>query len=433
MVSIIVLATGNHYEYIADLVGSMKRFLLPSIKKDIWVITDRVPAADSETANTVVHTRPPADNVPLTPVFLWELIEPYRSEIAKSVYTYKMDADMLLMDHVLVEDFLPRSGEEFAIVQYFLARTKKDKLETRTIPPTCGAYIPAEQQDTPAWQSCIFGGHSASFFRMGDVITPLMKADMEKKEHYGAWEEAYVCSYLNDKKVRTLPANYASPLKWYKFENVDSLKECYKSLCADEPKIYHFNHTMDHHYFMSEKDVLECRPTLGHYQGLIDFAKWFPEGGIVAEIGSYAGESAKVFLDHGKVKVLFCIDPWEGGYDDRDIASNSNMRRIEGLFDQRLSSYHNFVKVKKKSEDAASMFPDEFFDVVYIDGNHKYEAVKQDILTYLPKVKKGGFLAGHDLNVSEVERAILDTVGRPWAAFADFSWMHIKGQTEIRK
>ena len=48
------------------------------------------------------------------------------------------------------------------------------------------------------------------------------------------------------------------------------------------------------------------------------------------------------------------------------------------------------------SDEAAVSFADDYFDLIYIDGNHSYEYVKADIASYLPKVKPGSFITGDD-------------------------------------
>lgn len=52
--------------------------------------------------------------------------------------------------------------------------------------------------------------------------------------------------------------------------------------------------------------------------------------------------------------------------------------------------------LKMPSEEASNLFQKEVFDFVFIDGDHLYESVKTDIKVWLPKVKPGGIMAGHD-------------------------------------
>jgi hypothetical protein len=65
------------------------------------------------------------------------------------------------------------------------------------------------------------------------------------------------------------------------------------------------------------------------------------------------------------------------------------MENIKGFEDRA-------IMVRATSEIAADMFNDNSLDFVYIDANHAYDYVVQDIELWYPKVKKGGFICGHD-------------------------------------
>jgi predicted O-methyltransferase YrrM len=60
------------------------------------------------------------------------------------------------------------------------------------------------------------------------------------------------------------------------------------------------------------------------------------------------------------------------------------------------------------TNEASKLFEDGSLDGVFIDADHSYEAVKQDIQNWLPKIRVGGILAGHDYNSTfqEVMKAV---------------------------
>lgn len=65
--------------------------------------------------------------------------------------------------------------------------------------------------------------------------------------------------------------------------------------------------------------------------------------------------------------------------------------------------------VNKPSVEAASKFPDEYFDFIYIDAAHYYKDVVSDLDAWQYKIKKHGFICGHDYDVDQnfdVNRAI---------------------------
>jgi len=165
-------------------------------------------------------------------------------------------------------------------------------------------------------------------------------------------------------------------------------------------------------------------------RGLQTFTQYLPNECIIAEVGSYAGHSAEIFLNSGKIKHLYCVDPWCVGYDEKDGASSSNMVEVENEFDYIvLNKFDNVSKIKHTSKHASTLFEDESLDCVYIDANHQYEAVKEDILLWMPKVKLNGIISGHDYWITDdaaPQKAIDEIFGKPNMVFEDSSWMVIK-------
>ena len=98
---------------------------------------------------------------------------------------------------------------------------------------------------------------------------------------------------------------------------------------------------------------------------------------------------------------MYLIDPWipcfgpgESGMKPTEDSLSVNILD-EGDFKLDIHT-DPIVAMKEYSVNASKYFPDEFFDYVYIDGDHRYDAVKQDIVHWFPKVKKGGYISGHD-------------------------------------
>ena len=151
---------------------------------------------------------------------------------------------------------------------------------------------------------------------------------------------------------------------------------------------------------------------------------------IGVEIGSYAGESAEIFLKSNAFKKLYCIDPWEMGYDPNDFAGDEGIYLAEKVFDEKFKNNPIVTKLKMKSFDASRLFELDSLDFVYIDGNHKYEFIKSDLMSYYPRVKKGGIISGHDYEwkgTPDVKRAVDEFFNKPpIKKYPDHSWIYIK-------
>jgi hypothetical protein len=117
----------------------------------------------------------------------------------------------------------------------------------------------------------------------------------------------------------------------------------------------------------------------------------------IAEIGvEYGGYTKSYYNDNYEIHL---IDMWET--EGNDFYFSQKPGQVELGYNQILNKYSdkkNVNIVKMKSADAALLYPDEYFDWVYLDADHSYSAVIEDIKNWLPKVKKGGIFSGHDFN-----------------------------------
>ena len=147
---------------------------------------------------------------------------------------------------------------------------------------------------------------------------------------------------------------------------------------------------------------------------------------IIIEIGTYTGESTVLFSR--KAKKVFTIDPYIQNYDPNDGAGETDLQQVKAIFFERLRNSNSTDKVyqyQELSKTAKTHFKDKSVDIVYIDGLHTYEGVKEDIKNYLPKIKSGGYIAGHDYcdKFSGVIKAVNEAFGKPDQLFLDSSWI----------
>lgn len=119
---------------------------------------------------------------------------------------------------------------------------------------------------------------------------------------------------------------------------------------------------------------------------------------VGAEIGTWTGEHAQILVEKNPELKLYCVDPYVkyGGYIDYRV-ENFDPAFLEA---QKRTKGYNVEFIRKFSLDAAKDFPDNFFDFVYIDANHEFRHVVDDIDDWGRKVKHGGILAGHDYRKS---------------------------------
>lgn len=140
------------------------------------------------------------------------------------------------------------------------------------------------------------------------------------------------------------------------------------------------------------------------------FSEILSKNCICAEIGVDEGINAQRIINISKPEKLYLIDLW--GYTNlRNIPEEKRNRLTQGskisyeTVKEKFKNNKNINIIRKLSVEASKQFKDKYFDWVYIDASHDYESVKEDIESWWPKIKFGGFLCGHDY-FNEVEMAV---------------------------
>lgn len=120
------------------------------------------------------------------------------------------------------------------------------------------------------------------------------------------------------------------------------------------------------------------------------------------EVGGWLGRSAAymaVEIINSRKDVKFdVVDIWDTSKheDYVEIIKKYGCDPYDQFLKNMKDVLHLVKPVRMLSLDAAKTYADESLDFVYIDADHTYEALKEDIAAWLPKVKQGGVLGGHD-------------------------------------
>lgn len=123
------------------------------------------------------------------------------------------------------------------------------------------------------------------------------------------------------------------------------------------------------------------------------------EGRFMVDVGCFIGGFTKVMAAHANKNngLVYSVDL----FDNSTVALSDYHKKwdiksmyLRNMYERELI---NHVRVTQGiSWEYAKEFEDGSIDFVFIDADHSYKSVKKDILAWLPKVKKGGIIAGHD-------------------------------------
>jgi hypothetical protein len=138
----------------------------------------------------------------------------------------------------------------------------------------------------------------------------------------------------------------------------------------------------------------------------------------ILEVGVALGGHASSLLNGTDIKTYFGVDPYRS-YNPQDgfqcDVGKYSLEGVQANFDYlyawvggvRLKSFGKRCQlIRKPSVEAAMQFADESLDCVFIDGDHRYEAVFKDLNAWFPKVKEGHLITGDDYWMPSVARAV---------------------------
>jgi hypothetical protein len=131
-------------------------------------------------------------------------------------------------------------------------------------------------------------------------------------------------------------------------------------------------------------------------EGLLEI---LPKGSIGIEIGVFKAKFSETILAKVKPKLLYLLDTWEGivGSGDKDGKNKEYVDLTKYFTETIIPKYrnnNNVVLIRNKSSIISTLKTE--FDWCYIDAEHSYEGVKQDLNNIYPKIKRGGYVCGHD-------------------------------------
>lgn len=145
---------------------------------------------------------------------------------------------------------------------------------------------------------------------------------------------------------------------------------------------------------------------------------------IVIEIGVDNGKLSKQLLSMHPGLTLVMVDRWSKPPKD-DTYINSGASIPEKPDQYFIDTFNNCKTLANKyktrtsilrgeSCDMALQVNDKSADLIFIDADHSYQGCKKDIIAWLPKVKSGGYLSGHDYahpDQGEVKKAVDEMFG----------------------
>lgn len=152
----------------------------------------------------------------------------------------------------------------------------------------------------------------------------------------------------------------------------------------------------------------------------------------IVEVGSWCGRSTHAILSGNSYRRgrVWAVDHFQGSPSERDdVHARAKTVSIKSEFLANVGHFKNLRLLDVPSKQAALEFDADSIEVVFIDAGHDETSFREDIDAWMPKVKQGGILCGHDRNQDGVPKVLTSlswnpkvTAGSLWAMVRKDGW-----------
>lgn len=324
----------------------------------------------------------------------WYKIKAIRELLPKYEYIFWLDADCLFMNHdIRLESFICED-KDFTIAKHKNFVDTPVEISGELTGLIANAMLIRRSELSmeffdDAWKQ----RHSSEHFDYEQrILKQLFNSNVDYKNKLNVVDERLLNTFWYNNTLKMIFTD---------FENWNEAYEMYKR----GDFIIHFaGHTTENRYkFMTEFDSMINKeiPTnikIDHKFDIGSKLSILYKEGIGVEIGVLNGELSKEILSRWN-GTLYMVDSWrhiDGYIDDNSRDDNYHIDCLKNAIESTSKFQDRAHIIRMLSVEASKLFPDNFFDFIFIDADHKYSSVMEDLNAWFPKLKPGGLFSGDD-------------------------------------